>query len=224
MRDINAIVIHYTDSADVSAAIIRQWHLARGWQDIGYHKVIRQDGSVEPGRPESIIGAHTKGSNTGSLGVVLTGSDRESWYPAPEQMASLQAVLREWMARYRIPASNIFLHREKTPTSCPGRLDKAKVLRLLGETGTEAGSPAKTAPRNPTPPPLPITIRRGAKGNAVALLQQRLNIHRVHVAIDSAFGPRTEAGVRSFQKARGLVIDSVVGPKTWKLLLQPPGH
>ncbi len=59
------------------------------------------------------------------------------------------------------------------------------------------------------------TLRRGAQGEAVKLLQARLR-----AKVDGDFGPRTEAAVREFQRMKGLVPDGIVGPKTWSLL--PP--
>ncbi|MBP9550733.1 MAG: hypothetical protein KBE34_02250, partial [Veillonella sp.] len=32
-----------------------------GWAGIGYHFVIRKDGTIERGRPLSVVGAHDKG-------------------------------------------------------------------------------------------------------------------------------------------------------------------
>ena len=121
MRKITKIIVHYTNSGDVPASTIRQWHLANGWADIGYHKVIRRDGSIELGRPESQPGAHTKRFNRESLGVVLTGSDRQSWYPATAQLRSLGNVIDDWQRKYG-PAT-VYLHKDLNATSCPGRLE-----------------------------------------------------------------------------------------------------
>ena len=38
-------------------------HLNFGWDGIGYHKIIRRDGTLENGRPEFWVGAHTYGLN-----------------------------------------------------------------------------------------------------------------------------------------------------------------
>ena len=62
------------------------------------------------------------------------------------------------------------------------------------------------------------TLRRGAKGESVELLQELLNVKGFQVAVDSDFGVLTETAVKEFQKANRLVVDGVVGPKTWEAL------
>lgn len=62
------------------------------------------------------------------------------------------------------------------------------------------------------------TLRKGAKGESVELLQELLNVNGYQIKIDSDFGPLTESAVRSFQKANGLTDDGIVGPNTWKKL------
>lgn len=77
MRQINKIIVHcsatYPDQ-DVGVDTIRKWHVEeRGWSDIGYHYVVRRDGTVEEGRPITKAGAHCKGHNADSIGVCLEG-------------------------------------------------------------------------------------------------------------------------------------------------------
>ena len=71
MRKINLIVLHHSASPreTTNASMIRSWHLARGWNDIGYHRVIEADGQIMDGRPVQRRGAHAKGSNTTSIGI-----------------------------------------------------------------------------------------------------------------------------------------------------------
>lgn len=57
------------------------------------------------------------------------------------------------------------------------------------------------------------TLRRSATGDLVKQIQKVIG-----VGIDGNFGPDTEAAVRAFQSARGLVPDGIVGPKTWAAL------
>jgi hypothetical protein len=53
-------------------------------------------------------------------------------------------------------------------------------------------------------------IKKGSKGESVRTLQDFLKI-----PVDGDFGPKTESAVKSYQKKNGLIVDGVVGPKTW---------
>ncbi|MFP2903979.1 peptidoglycan-binding domain-containing protein [Pyxidicoccus sp. 3LFB2] len=65
----------------------------------------------------------------------------------------------------------------------------------------------------------PPTLKQGATGAAVTHLQNRLAQHGFSAgAADGQFGPKTGAAVKAFQRAKGLVADGVVGPKTWEKL------
>ena len=57
-------------------------------------------------------------------------------------------------------------------------------------------------------------LRKGSKGEDVKKLQQALGIHA-----DGIFGIITENAVKSFQKINGLVVDGIVGAKTWEKIL-----
>lgn len=54
-------------------------------------------------------------------------------------------------------------------------------------------------------------------------LQDRLCRIGQLVLIDGRFGAETEQSVREFQRAHGLPEDGVVGPSTWKQLIQASG-
>jgi N-acetylmuramoyl-L-alanine amidase len=61
---------------------IRQWHRKRGFSDIGYHFVVRRDGTVERGRPLTQMGAHVQGWNEANIGICLEGGIDDDWKPA----------------------------------------------------------------------------------------------------------------------------------------------
>ena len=80
-KDVKFIVVHcsYTPaSMDVDAATIDRWHREKGWRGIGYHKVIKRDGTIEDGRPLNQQGAHVGSLNASSVGVVLAGGMNRS--------------------------------------------------------------------------------------------------------------------------------------------------
>lgn len=58
---------------NIGVAEIREWHLSRGWQDVGYHFVIRRNGVIELGRDLMEVGSHVAGYNARSVGCCMVG-------------------------------------------------------------------------------------------------------------------------------------------------------
>jgi peptidoglycan hydrolase-like protein with peptidoglycan-binding domain len=101
-------------------------------------------------------------------------------------------------------------------TAYPNAVGSRKIAD--GETRTNVKLPvaARSAARSAAQP----TLRKGSNGPAVADLQSRLAAAGCDPGpLDGRFGPRTEAAVRRFQSANGLVVDGWVGPQTWGALL-----
>jgi len=125
------VIVHHSASDFGCSRLIRQWHIERGWKDIGYHFVIQNGrpysdwklpivpliGSVELGRPfnddewvqENEIGAHTLGYNSNSIGICLIHLTKFH----EKQIESLFDICQHLMTRFNIPVKNFFGHYEK---------------------------------------------------------------------------------------------------------------
>ncbi|MGJ6980962.1 peptidoglycan-binding protein [Aestuariimicrobium soli] len=68
-------------------------------------------------------------------------------------------------------------------------------------------------------PVLVVAVSSGATGDAVRAAQVALNGQGAALALDGSFGPAQVAAVRAFQLRSGLVVDGVVGPRTWSALV-----
>lgn len=77
-RPINKIILHCSATdGDVDIQTIDHWHRLRGWTGVGYHFLIRTDGTVERGRDIDVVGAHCKGQNADSIGICYAGGTRD---------------------------------------------------------------------------------------------------------------------------------------------------
>jgi len=119
MRKIDTIAVHcaYTKpSQDIGVIEIRRWHKAKGWRDIGYHYVIRRDGTVEDGRPNQQMGAHVKGHNRYSLGICLVGGMSAQGTPednfTSKQIDALKILVDALMDLYNVPERRVLGHRD----------------------------------------------------------------------------------------------------------------
>lgn len=134
-KGIKRVFIHCTatrEGQDIDAATIRRWHKAQGWSDIGYHFVIRIDGTIERGRPEHLPGSHAKGFNTGSVALVYVGGlDAQGKAKDTRTRAQQQAMAQlvgQLVATY--PGSDVLGHRDISPdTDGDGVVEKHEWLK-----------------------------------------------------------------------------------------------
>ena len=126
-----AVVHHYGpvpagfDLARIDADHVNDMHMRdRGWCGIGYHAVIKTDGTIEEGRPEWAMGAHDEGENARSLGILVVG-DFRTGHPNARQVIALQLWYADKCEKYGWrPLDCLYGHRDNepasTPTECPG--------------------------------------------------------------------------------------------------------
>jgi len=125
MREIDTIVVHCsatTVDMDIGVSEIREWHKANRWKDIGYHFVIRRDGTEEPGRPIEIPGAHVYGHNDNSIGICLVGGLDDSARPDANFSMMQYETLMNLVGRllFEFPEASVMGHRELDPKkACP---------------------------------------------------------------------------------------------------------
>lgn len=160
MRDINEIIIHTFATKEGwmrgepfadKVAEVKKWHLARRFNDIGYHFLISREGEVATGRDISVAGAHAKGHNANSIGISLEGGyghsrndDFLDVYTVKQGTALLQ-LLDELN-----PDGGLMIspHNKYANKECPA-FDLAAFL---------ASSPIKVS----KPKRLPVTTKEGA--------------------------------------------------------------
>ncbi len=165
-------IVHHTVNSNAysraeAPAIVRgieTYHvLGNGWNDIGYNFLIDRYGQVYEGRgggiDRNVIGAHSEGFNTGSVGVALIGTYSSSGPTAAQQQAlvdllawrldlahvdplSIVATTSLGNSRFRrgapVRLRAISGHRDTYFTSCPGTNLYGRLLSIaaaVAQTG-----------------------------------------------------------------------------------------
>lgn len=169
----DCIVVHHigNTNADVSAETVHEWHLHNGWSGIGYHFLIRKDGTIEEGRPMGTVGAHVYGENRHTIGINIVG-DFESAVPTEAQKHSAAHLIAALCIVYQLnPIWGVTVkgHRDFNATACPGRYLYAEMPDIVEESCIYYGSKELQAER------LHIMHReREEQEQQQALLRERL--------------------------------------------------
>ncbi|RNL71386.1 peptidoglycan recognition protein [Streptomyces sp. I6] len=160
---VQAAFVHHTatgnrftcaQSASVLRSIYRYHVESSGWRDIGYNFAVDKCGNIYEGRAggvaKPVLGAHTRGFNTNSMGIAVLGTYSST--APPKAAVDAIAKLTAWKLGLfgGNPKSTTYLtsgggnryakgtkaklnvisgHRDGFPTDCPGTL-------LYGQLGT----------------------------------------------------------------------------------------
>lgn len=243
----NRIILHHADAQTCGAQLIHQWHKQNGWSGCGYHYVVRKDGSIEAGRPDSAVGAHAKGSNSDSVGICFEGD-----YDIEKEMPARQKAAGQWLVaciKRKYGVSKVQRHSDVMATACPGKyfpFDEIAGATAAADTNMEATNISSNTTKyvnaiarlqdecnrqgfsnqkvDGIPGPITLAgcpvLKKGASGNVTKWLQTTLNTLGYSCgSVDGIFGNNTKNGVIAYQKEKGIVADGIVGVNTWNKLL-----
>lgn len=129
-REVTEVVVHWTETPtnkNIGSEELNKIHLESGLKGIGYHYVIRRDGSLQRGRPINIQGDHALLNNHDerSIGIVFVGGiNAPSGTPNLENFVSVQSLTRSQFNTFdhfcrsfyaRFPGGQILGHNDVDP-------------------------------------------------------------------------------------------------------------
>ena len=212
-----------------------------GWfaqqrSQVSAHIVLRDDGAEATQMVAFANKAwHACSFNPISIGIELAGYAAKG-FDAPEWQ-SAAAIVAWLLHRHSLPATWArggigagFCSHHDLGASGGGHTDPCEVgapvwlafIDLVAKAYALAQADSwPTAGTLAQPAAAPVgwtpsgTVRHDLASPSMEWVQMRLNaLGYAHLTVDGLDGPMTERAVSSFQAARGLFIDGVVGPKT----------
>lgn len=110
----------YRGAAGIRA--IQNFHMdGRGWSDIAYSFVIdRRNLTIYEGRGFGVAGGHTKGHNTTSHAICVTGNF-DLYQPSDDLLRVIAALVRFGADQGKWPDRITGGHRDFGSTACPGK-------------------------------------------------------------------------------------------------------
>lgn len=112
------MILHHADAETCDAKTIHQWHLNNGWSGIGYHYVVRKNGTIERGRPEKTVGAHADDNNFDSIGICFEGDFQTEKMGATQKSAGKELVA---YLKKKYGITKVQKHSDVCATTCPGK-------------------------------------------------------------------------------------------------------
>ena len=222
---IDMLILHYTGMASAAAALARLCDPAAA---VSAHYLIDEEGTVFRLVPEAARAWHAgrafwageRDVNGRSIGIELVNPGHELGYrPFPEpQMAALEALAADILARHPIPPERVLGHADVAPTRRrdPGELfDWARLARAgIGLWPAAEGPPAEAAGGAAAPE---------AMGGLIREAQARLAAFGYEIAPSGRLAAHDRAVLAAFQRHfRPARVDGRLDGETLALIRRLP--
>ena len=168
------IATHHAAAKVCDAKTIHGWHLNNGWSGIGYHFVVRKNGTIERGRPIDKVGAHCTGHNSNTIGICFEGNFQKEKM-SDVQLKAGQELIAYLLDLYNLKKSDVVRHKDLIATSCPGKnFPFAKMVsganKILSAENKTANSKKTTVTKFKgynvrITPKIGVNIRKGASAS-----------------------------------------------------------
>lgn len=113
------IILHHSESKKSSVEDINKWHKENGWIGIGYHFLVRKDGTVWEGRPIWALGAHCLNHNKNSIGVCFEGNFNVETMESKQLNAGIELI--NYLLKLKgLSTKDVYRHKDFMATDCPG--------------------------------------------------------------------------------------------------------
>jgi N-acetylmuramoyl-L-alanine amidase len=116
-KSTDLVVLHCTatpEGKELTGKDIDRMHRKAGLNGIGFHYVVRLDGTIDTGRPEIAVGAHAQGYNANTIAVAYVGgtdtAGKAKDTRTDAQKGALMGLLLMLKGRY--PGVRIVGHRD----------------------------------------------------------------------------------------------------------------
>ena len=158
-------------------------------------------------------------TNYNAIGIENSVCYDSDWYFTKATENSLVNLTRWLMQELNIDADHVLRHYDVLNKNCPmpyvmnskhnGNMtwDEFKAA-ISGTYISKGGNKYMFTCKQ---------IQIGSTGNDVLLAQEILKARGLYSGgLDKSFGPLLDKATRTYQKARGLNVDGIIGPNTWK--------
>lgn len=211
--EVSLFVVHYSGASRAQTVRSIQDYCmdSKGHSDIDYNAVVK-DGKHYIARGWN-KGGHTLNNNSRSYGVCVVGQDGDA---TDADMNAVREIYEQVCAALgrRIVMTT---HRGvlgASYTSCPGSELEAWVKDGMPWKGN--GQPSPSFPPFPGRNLKYVKGTRLMRGEDVKTWQARMRARGWRLAVDGVYGPESAGVATKFQREKGLKIDGIVGPQTWR--------
>ncbi len=209
---VNKIIVHQElgegSIENVNTYHVKPNHISpKGCPHFCYHYGIRKNGEIVQANELSHITWHTKGQNSVAVGIMLVGNfagpghDLGTSEPTPEQKKSLEELVSHLLQSFGLTPQDVFGHYHFGKPACPGYIIQEWIENYRGDLSS-------------------AQLGAGVQ-KTVKEIQKRLNdLGYACGKADGIIGIKTMAAIRRFQADNHLVVDGIVGPQTWRKILE----